>query len=161
MIIFLAKLSIIIYTLSMQNIDTDTTETPEMVSPAGVSHYHPLTQATTAIHMVIDPKNDDGEYLYGGRTREELEALAQEILDTMEHQRIRELGDPALVYIAQARVLDAVFNRFVTLAFAPTENPDLDKVKFALMAQRQCADTLNKLNRRKRFKDNRFRPLDE
>ena len=50
------------------------------------------------------------------------------------------------------RVLDTVFNQFMQqgMKYGPYQSPDYQKIAFGLLAQRQCTNAFDKLNRRRR-----------
>jgi hypothetical protein len=62
--------------------------------------------------------------------------------------------ESAAMLVAQARVLDSVFNRFVALSFEGNSalpgmpvQPNLGQLNTAFLAQRLCAETVNKMKR--------------
>lgn len=139
--IFLALLGFVSYNAHMTE-TTQNPEIPETVSPAGISPLHPLSQAGAAIHQCLNPMSENVA----------ITDLAYDLESALNFERIYDYGDNALLLTTHSRTLDAIFNRFVIQGFAPDQNPDLNKIRIALMAQRQCTTVIDKLQRRKNRK---------
>ena len=61
---------------------------------------------------------------------------------------IRDSGDSAVMLATQARVLDSIFNRIVAASCADaTRPPNMDALRFAMLAQRQASTAISRLKR--------------
>lgn len=104
----------------------------------------PMTQAAAALQRTRQVV----------KTSDMLEDLACELETCIHADGLSDPHESAAMLVAQARVLDSVFNRFVAMSFEdhpalpglPVQ-PNLGQLNTAFLAQRLCAETVNKMKR--------------
>lgn len=111
-------------------------DTPE---PCGTN---PVYQAAATVQHWLKPLDENLK----------LEHLAVEMEGALMFEDIDNINDSAVMMSTHMRVLDTVFNQFLRqgMKYGAYQSPDYEKIGFALLAQRQCANAFDKLNRRRR-----------
>lgn len=98
--------------------------------------HNPLVQAGVSLHACLDPF---GEHL-------DLESFAEDLAQTLAIENIESLSNTRAILALQARVLDALFNRLLLGGLA-RKGINGECLRHALHAQRQCAQTIEKLKK--------------
>lgn len=104
----------------------------------------PVYQAAASVRHWLKPVDENLR----------LENLAIEMESALMFEDINSLSDSAVLMSTHMRILDTVFNQFIrqSLEYGRYNHIDYKKIGFALMAQRQCTNAFDKLNRRRRPK---------
>ncbi len=119
-----------------QTHDPQSPETPGAPECGHLIMSHPLGRAVMALQRCHQPQT----------LHADLDRLADELTAALTVEDICP-DDSSAVLLSQARILDAVFNRYIMRAFDGKQCGVFDDLQMALLAQRQSAHTIDKLKR--------------